>query len=98
MSNEANKSEKDGVKAVCVDERVRIFKAQPVGDKKPGNMTIVMDESMPEVVSLNEARERFKEQGKELADALWSVLPGGTLDALLIEMLERKRSLFVVQP
>ena len=47
-------------------------------------------------VSLETARAFYAGQARELADALFASLPGGTIDALLVEMLDRKRSLFRV--
>lgn len=41
-------------------------------------------------------REFFEEQGKVIADALFGHLPGGTVDQLICEMLQRRASLFRV--
>ena len=38
----------------------------------------------------------FERDGGAIADVLFCCLPGGTLDQLLIEMLQRKASSFVV--
>lgn len=45
---------------------------------------------------LSSYREFYAEEGKRLAQALLSVLPGGTVDALLVALLDHKRSLFKV--
>lgn len=47
--------------------------------------------------TLKDAMEVHRAQAKELADALYHTLPGGTLDQLLREMLERKASQLVVR-
>jgi hypothetical protein len=39
----------------------------------------------------------FQAQAMKLADALFESLPGGTIHALLIELLRRKHSLFTVR-
>lgn len=74
---------------------IAIFKAQPtVNEVEPAK--IVMDEEIPRMKTLEEARELYIEQGKKLADALCDSLPGGTLDQLICELLTRKASLFRV--
>jgi hypothetical protein len=75
-----------------------IFKAQRTvlyGDPVSSH-AINIEQPMPDFDSMDEARAVYAKEGKEIADALFSSLPGGTLDALLIEMLDRKRSLLVV--
>ena len=47
---------------------------------------------------MDEQRGFFEAQGKIVADALFASLPGGTIDALLVEMLDRKRSLLRIRP
>ena len=46
--------------------------------------------------SLTESRQLHAQQGAALADALFSSLPGGTIDELLAEMMVRRASLFRV--
>lgn len=50
----------------------------------------------PLTISLDELAKIYEAQGKELADALCNALPGGTLDQLLVELLRRKASHFVI--
>jgi len=38
----------------------------------------------------------FESEGRKLAEALFSSLPGGTIDALLVELLTRKKSGLIV--
>lgn len=45
----------------------------------------------------NENMAMFQRDAKAVANALYASLPGGTLDQLLREMLERKASQFVVK-
>lgn len=81
--------------------RVNVYRAQPLGDRVP-DMCIATNGVMPDstakgTATLEEGMTIFKRQAKELADALYASLPGGTLDQLLREMLERKASQFVVR-
>jgi hypothetical protein len=75
---------------------VAILKAKPTGDGNVEPAKIVMDEEIPEIKSLKEAREFYIEQGKELAEILCLTLPGGTLDQLICELLTRTASLLRV--
>jgi hypothetical protein len=74
---------------------IAILKAQPTVDPIEA-VKIVMDEEIPEIKNLEEAKDFYIEQGKELAAVLCSTLPGGTLDQLICELLTRKASLFRV--
>ena len=38
----------------------------------------------------------YYQQAKMIVDALCETLPGGTIDALLVELLDRKRSILIV--
>lgn len=53
-------------------------------------------EEIPRILDLGKARQFYQDQGELLADALWAALPGGTLDVLLAQLLERRASLFRV--
>lgn len=53
-------------------------------------------EEIPKILDMGRARQLYTEQGQILADALWSALPGGTLDVLIARLLERRASLFRV--
>lgn len=53
-------------------------------------------EEIPKILDAGKARTLYKEQGETLAEALWSALPGGTLDILIARLLERRASLFRV--
>lgn len=47
---------------------------------------------VPSIDSTSDSRKQFQHDGTELAQALWMHLPGGTLDALLGELLQRRAS------
>lgn len=44
-----------------------------------------------------ELREFFTQEGKGIADALMLTLPGGTIDALLAELMRRRAGLLTVR-
>ncbi len=83
---------------------VRVHKAQPLPGKPVEDVTIrIGPEPIPEDVRnmphdeyLRRSRERFREQGRAVVEALVAALPGGTLDAILLELLEHKASTYRV--
>lgn len=76
---------------------LRIYKAQGLGNKMVLPLTIVAEQEIPDTdTTLEEARQVYTDQAKKMADVLYRHLPGGTMDALLVEMLTRKASLFRV--
>jgi len=50
--------------------------------------------AMPANGKLGEYHKFYAAEAKQLADVLFKALPGGTIDQLLIEMMQRKASLF----
>lgn len=54
-----------------------------------------LDEPFREFETRN--RAFFDDEAKKLADALYASLPGGTIDALLVQLLDRKRSIYYVR-
>lgn len=78
-------------------KKVRIHRAQPAIKAEPVQDTqIILEEEIPRSPTLEVAQEAFTVQGRRLEQALHDHLPGGTYNALLIAMLERKHSLLVV--
>jgi len=75
---------------------VSVYRAQPVASDAVPQATIVIDDEIPPVTGVEGAQRVFEEQGAALAAALWESLPGGTIDALLREMLLRRASLLRV--
>lgn len=75
-----------------VEKVIDIFKAQhvltiPVNDLQINIVTEIRDFNIRK-----DAMKLFDSQAKKLAEALHSSLPGGTFDALLVELLDRARS------
>lgn len=79
---------------------VNIFCAQPLGNEQVEKVTIhihVPVQDFGDRFDWEQAlRDMYMEQGNTLAEALCGSLPGGTIDALLVDMLDRKRSLLIV--
>lgn len=78
-------------------DTVRIYKAQKsFRTQEIESFTIVIDEEVPDVKTLQTADAIYEAQAKGLCDALEASLPGGTFDRLLIEIMKRKVSHFKV--
>ncbi len=79
---------------------VDIFCAQPIGDEEASDITIHIHTPVPHVDDVPDYikayRAMYMEQAEKLAKALCDSLPGGTIDALLVDLLDRKRSCFVI--
>lgn len=77
---------------------VNIFRAQAIaGEVEP--VLIQITEELPQFDRDNPLEllaARYSSQAISLANALEASLPGGTMDALLREMLKRRASLLVV--
>lgn len=78
------------------DRRVSLLRAGSVGQIVPPRLTIEVHEQIHDVGSLEEARVLHSRQGTALADAILASLPGGTVDALLVELMRRRASLLSV--
>lgn len=79
-------------------KRTRYFyKAQPtLGDQEVPTTVITFEDCVPHHNTLEAMAREYEEQGKALADTLFEILPGGTVDALLRHMMEKRASLFRV--
>jgi hypothetical protein len=76
-----------------IDANVRLLRAGSVAGNDAPTLRIDVVEVISDDMDLNEARAIYANEANTLADALFSSLPGGTVDALLAEMLRRKASL-----
>lgn len=70
-----------------------IFKAQPTGSVPVPSVTVKIITEIPNCDSLEHAREVYATDARDLAKALTTSLPGGTVHALLVALLEHKVSL-----
>jgi hypothetical protein len=73
---------------------VNISKAETVGTQKNESALILIDE---EISADDHYKAVFENDAHELAETLYSVLPGGTFDRLVGYLLEKKESQLVVR-
>ena len=69
-----------------------LYRAQPTGETQPPVVRITINDIVPDHVNLYAARAFYRAEAKILADALYKALPGGTIVALLVELLDRAAS------
>lgn len=69
----------------------RTISSEPIPD-----LRLAALEQMPEALDLAEARATYRDQARVIVAALRRSLPGGTIDAVLVELLEMKISLLRV--
>ena len=76
-----------------------VYKAMPLFPEGIPDLELKATEYIPAGSIGDEGSQKvwFSDQAKSIADALYASLPGGTLDALLVELLDRKRSLLRVK-
>lgn len=76
---------------------VSVFKAQPIRpDRAVESAQLVMEVELPDRPDLAAAHATYVAQAKLIVDLLINKLPGGTVDQVLIDLLQRKASLFVI--
>lgn len=76
---------------------IHAMKAQGLRDSTSvESVTIVIDEVFTAHIEYDDVLRAHRENARVIVDALYAALPGGTFDALLIEILDRKRSALVV--
>ena len=69
----------------------RVYKAH--GEAVPDLEIIALDPIPTDDLSMEAAQAIYAEQGRVIATDLWASLPGGTLDWLLVEMMQRRASM-----
>lgn len=70
------------------------YKAQPAIALMPvDSIALVFDREIPERRTLEEAAQTYLDEGTRLERYLFLTIPGGTYDALLRRMLERRATL-----
>lgn len=85
-----------------VTNTVVVHRAQPVGDHPVLVSIIEIRPTLPDLprpVGANDFPSdlTMAQDAKHIADALYASLPGGTFDRLIVLLLERKISHFVVR-
>lgn len=79
---------------------ITLYKADPITeDRNVPDLTIHIKITFPRLSStgsdsLREHEAIYKAEAKRLTDALMGSLPGGTIHALLVELLRRKVDLY----
>lgn len=77
-------------------KEIRVNKAQPVGTRYVEPALIVIDVEIENMPTVERWRRETETQDIYLANVLSSTLPEATLDAMLVELLNRKRSMLAV--
>lgn len=79
---------------------VFIKKAQAIGSESVPDMVISITQTLSrcagDAMTLEQFVQVFEDQAKDIEEALYGSLPGGTYDRLLGRMLQRKASHFLV--
>ena len=75
---------------------IEISKAQPIGDDHAPSLIIRIEEPLKTQDSIQAADITFYNEAWKLGRALERSLPGGTFDRLLVYLLQRKASQFIV--
>jgi hypothetical protein len=85
---------------------VKLYKAQAIPGQTIPDLSLSATEEATRVAidavcpySEFDARRRafYDEQAGHIADALYASIPGGTIDALLVRLLDRRRSVLIVR-
>jgi hypothetical protein len=77
--------------------RVDVFKAARIWKDAVENLSIHAFVECPECDTLEASARLYTSQGQAIGAALFDTLPGGTVDALLCYMLEKRSSLMRVR-
>lgn len=80
---------------------IALFCAGPIGAAHVPVLRIVAeteltDKELDDAYKAGRLAAHYRSEGRTLAEALWQHLPGGTIDQLLIALLEHRASLLVV--
>lgn len=80
-----------------IHKKIQSFKASKPPEVP--NLVIEFLTEIPKSSNFNDLKDLekfYKNEGKSIVDALWKSLPGGIIDAILVELLTKKKSLFRV--
>lgn len=75
---------------------LEVHRAGPIGDRNVPTLLIHALSPMPEFSTLDEAQDAYVREGEQIADALFSHLPGGVVDQVIAALLLRRASLLRV--
>lgn len=97
---EWGQSDREILKGASVDRTIRTYKASPIRpDAETPALTIIFDQEIPAfegLKGLEESSKAYCTAAKEIVEAMGKSLPGGLYDAILVEMMRGKISLFRV--
>jgi len=74
-----------------------VFKAQPTGDQVVADLDLSATQTFPDFEDLAEAKENHEADATFIVAALLASLPGGTVDAVLRQLLTHRASLLRVR-
>ena len=77
-------------------EEVNVCKAALTGTKPTEPIAIIIDQELPQQENLEAIHNFATRQADMIEAALVDALPGATYDRLLMRMLERKASFYIV--
>ena len=75
---------------------MKIYIAQSIGDSAAPELNLEGIDPFPKFKDPSHSRSLHWSQGRDIAQALLSSLPEGTVDTLLIHLLEATRSQLIV--
>jgi len=75
---------------------IKTYKASPVGKEEIPSLAIMFDQEVPEFKCLGDAGMAYHTAAKEIVTAMGRNIPGGLFDAILVEMMRAKVTLFRV--
>jgi hypothetical protein len=75
---------------------INIHKAAQIGIRKIPSISISIDTEIPNDLEYDESMHLFRVNAEKIFTALLTTLPGGTLDQLLLLLLENKATAFRV--
>lgn len=76
---------------------IRTYKASPVRpDAETPSLAVLFECEPPEFKRLGDIEAAYRTAAKEVVEAMGKALPGGFFDAILVEMMAARVSLFCV--
>jgi hypothetical protein len=100
VRGERERRVKDRRRKVVIDKQLEVYRAQDTAGREVESVMLIIGQPIPDgrsgETSLDDLRKTFVSDAETVFQALKS-LPGGTLDALLVRMLDTKSSHHVVQ-
>lgn len=77
-------------------QNIKTCKASPVGDREVPSLIVEFSLEVPESDNLKAIGNFYRNTAKDIVNAMGKSIPGGLFDAILVEMMRAKVSLFRV--